>query len=33
VTHRILLEDTEGYHIFSAKLDECIKPLFVPTAG
>jgi len=23
----------EGYHIFSAKLDNCIKPLIVPSAG
>jgi hypothetical protein len=22
-----------GYHIFSAKLDGCIKPLIVPSAG
>jgi S-(hydroxymethyl)glutathione dehydrogenase/alcohol dehydrogenase len=35
VTHRIPLEHiAEGYHIFSAKLDNCIKPLIVPsTAG
>jgi threonine dehydrogenase-like Zn-dependent dehydrogenase len=32
VTHRIPLEHiAEGYHIFSAKLDGCIKPLVVPT--
>jgi alcohol dehydrogenase len=32
VTHRIPLEHiAEGYHIFSAKLDDCIKPLVVPT--
>lgn len=31
VTHRIPLEHiAEGYHIFSAKLDGCIKPLVVP---
>jgi alcohol dehydrogenase len=31
VTHRIPLEHiAEGYHIFSAKLDDCIKPLIVP---
>jgi alcohol dehydrogenase len=31
VTHRIPLEHiAEGYHIFSAKLDHCIKPLIVP---
>ena len=34
VTHRIPLEHiAEGYHIFSAKLDGCIKPLIVPTAA
>jgi alcohol dehydrogenase len=35
VTHRIPLEHiAEGYHIFSAKLDNCIKPLIIPsTAG
>ena len=34
VTHRIPLEHiTEGYHIFSAKLDGCIKPLVVPSAA
>jgi alcohol dehydrogenase len=33
VTHRIPLEHiNEGYHIFSAKLDGCIKPLIVPSA-
>ena len=33
VTHRIPLEHiAEGYHIFSAKLDGCIKPLVVPNA-
>src|SRR5918912_395444 len=31
VTHRFPLEHiAEGYHIFSAKLDGCIKPLIVP---
>ncbi|MBO0610445.1 zinc-dependent alcohol dehydrogenase [Myceligenerans salitolerans] len=31
VTHRIPLEHiAEGYHMFSAKLDGCIKPLVVP---
>jgi alcohol dehydrogenase len=30
VTHRIPLEHiAEGYHLFSSKLDECIKPLIV----
>jgi threonine dehydrogenase-like Zn-dependent dehydrogenase len=34
VTHRIPLEHiAEGYHIFSAKLDDCIKPLVLPTAS
>jgi alcohol dehydrogenase len=32
VTHRIPLEHiAEAYHIFSAKLDGCIKPLIVPS--
>ena len=34
VTHRIPLEHiAEGYHIFSSKLDGCIKPLVVPGAS
>jgi S-(hydroxymethyl)glutathione dehydrogenase/alcohol dehydrogenase len=34
VTHRVPLDDiAEGYHIFSAKLDDCIKPLVIPTAA
>lgn len=34
VTHRIPLEHiAEGYHMFSAKLDGCIKPLIVPNAA
>ncbi|PYG02224.1 alcohol dehydrogenase [Georgenia satyanarayanai] len=34
VTHRIPLEHiAEGYHLFSAKLDGCIKPLIVPSAS
>lgn len=34
VTHRIPLEHiAEGYHLFSAKLDDCIKPLIVPSAS
>ncbi|MDZ5662640.1 glutathione-dependent formaldehyde dehydrogenase [Nocardioides sp. zg-1308] len=33
VTHRFPLEDiAEAYHVFSAKLDGCIKPLIVPSA-
>ena len=31
ITHRIPLEEIgEGYHIFSSKLDECIKPMVIP---
>jgi threonine dehydrogenase-like Zn-dependent dehydrogenase len=31
ITHRVPLEDiAEGYHIFSSKLDGCIKPLVIP---
>jgi threonine dehydrogenase-like Zn-dependent dehydrogenase len=34
ITHRIPLEHiAEAYHIFSAKLDDCIKPLIVPDAS
>jgi threonine dehydrogenase-like Zn-dependent dehydrogenase len=34
VTHRIPLDEiAEGYHIFSAKLDNCIKPLVIPAAA
>jgi S-(hydroxymethyl)glutathione dehydrogenase/alcohol dehydrogenase len=34
VTHRIPLEEiAEGYHMFSAKLDDCIKPVVVPAAA
>jgi threonine dehydrogenase-like Zn-dependent dehydrogenase len=34
ITHRIPLEHiAEGYHVFSAKLDGCVKPLIVPTAA
>jgi threonine dehydrogenase-like Zn-dependent dehydrogenase len=34
VTHRIPLEHiAEGYHIMSAKLDDCIKPVIVPEAA
>jgi threonine dehydrogenase-like Zn-dependent dehydrogenase len=32
ITHRIPLEHiSEGYHLFSAKLDDCIKPVIVPS--
>ncbi len=34
VTHRIPLEHiAEGYHIFSSKLDDCIKPVVLPQAS
>jgi threonine dehydrogenase-like Zn-dependent dehydrogenase len=34
VTHRFPLEDiAEAYHVFSSKLDGCIKPLIVPGAA
>lgn len=34
ITHRIPLDDiAEGYHLFSAKLDGCIKPVIVPSIG
>jgi alcohol dehydrogenase len=34
LTHRIPLQHiAEAYHIFSAKLDDCIKPLIVPDAS
>ena len=34
VTHRIPLEHiAEGYHLFSAKLDNCVKPIVVPHAA
>lgn len=34
VTHRIPLEHiAEAYHIFSAKLDDCIKPIILPQAS
>ncbi|MGW0160400.1 zinc-dependent alcohol dehydrogenase [Mycobacterium sp. NPDC003323] len=34
VTHRIPLEHiADGYHIFSAKLDDCIKPIVLTSAG
>lgn len=32
ITHRIPLEDvSEAYHIFSSKLDQCIKPILIPS--
>ncbi len=31
ITHRFALEDVaEAYHVFSSKLDECIKPVLIP---
>jgi threonine dehydrogenase-like Zn-dependent dehydrogenase len=34
VTHRVPLEDiAEGYHIFSSKLDGCIKPMVIPSGA
>jgi S-(hydroxymethyl)glutathione dehydrogenase/alcohol dehydrogenase len=34
ITHRVPLEDVaDAYHIFSAKLDGCIKPVLLPNAG
>jgi threonine dehydrogenase-like Zn-dependent dehydrogenase len=31
ITHRVPLEEvSEAYHIFSAKLDHCIKPILIP---
>ncbi|KAA1428657.1 zinc-dependent alcohol dehydrogenase [Nocardioides antri] len=34
ITHRIPLDHiAEGYHIFSAKLDGCVKPVVVPPAA
>lgn len=34
ITHRIPLEEiAEGYHIFSSKLDECIKPMVIPPSA
>jgi len=34
ITHRIPLEHiAEGYHMFSAKLDDCIKTVVIPSAA
>jgi threonine dehydrogenase-like Zn-dependent dehydrogenase len=34
ITHRIALEDIpDAYHIFSAKLDHCIKPVLIPPSA
>jgi threonine dehydrogenase-like Zn-dependent dehydrogenase len=33
ITHRLALEDiADAYHIFSSKLDNCIKPVLVPSS-
>jgi threonine dehydrogenase-like Zn-dependent dehydrogenase len=34
ITHRVPLEDiSDAYHIFSSKLDGCIKPVLLPNAA
>ncbi len=34
ITHRVPLEEvSEAYHIFSAKRDQCIKPLLIPPSA
>jgi threonine dehydrogenase-like Zn-dependent dehydrogenase len=34
ITHRVPLEDIgDAYHIFSAKLDGCIKPVLLPNGA
>ena len=34
ITHRIPLEDvSDAYHIFSSKLDNCIKPILIPPSA
>jgi threonine dehydrogenase-like Zn-dependent dehydrogenase len=34
ITHRIPLEEvSEAYHIFSAKRDNCIKPILIPPSA
>jgi threonine dehydrogenase-like Zn-dependent dehydrogenase len=34
ITHKVPLEEiSDAYHIFSAKLDGCIKPVLVPNGG
>lgn len=34
ITHRLPLEEvSEAYHIFSSKLDHCIKPILIPSAA
>jgi threonine dehydrogenase-like Zn-dependent dehydrogenase len=34
ITHRVPLEEiADAYHMFSAKLDYCIKPILIPSSG
>jgi len=34
ITHRVPLADVaEAYHLFSSKLDGCIKPVLLPNAA
>ena len=34
ITHRVPLEEiSDAYHIFSAKRDNCIKPVLVPSTA
>lgn len=34
ITHRIPLEEvSDAYHIFSEKLDNCIKPILIPPSA
>jgi threonine dehydrogenase-like Zn-dependent dehydrogenase len=34
ITHKVPLEDiADAYHLFSAKLDDCIKPVLVPAGA
>jgi threonine dehydrogenase-like Zn-dependent dehydrogenase len=34
ITHKVPLEDiADAYHLFSAKLDNCIKPVLVPAGA
>jgi threonine dehydrogenase-like Zn-dependent dehydrogenase len=34
ITHKVPLEEiSEAYHIFSAKLDGCIKPVLLPPSA
>ena len=34
ITHRVPLEEvSEAYHIFSRKLDNCIKPILIPPSA